>query len=216
MKKTSNLLAILVCTFIFSASHAQSLSDTLKANGYLYEHFEPGFVVLHGGTTQQAPVNYNTNTQEIAFIQDGHLLILSNLDAIDTVFMGERKFIAHEGKFYEVGAAGNMPLLISYDNRKVPVSATVDHNGTSKQYDREVSNTVSEVYMNRRYKGNFVLEFVPQFWIRRGHTLYKANSEKQLEKIFPQKTNTIKDYVAAHHTVFSNTSELAQLVTTLQ
>lgn len=217
MRKQPKLLVVTAFLLLgFFSSHAQTMTDTLKANGYLFEDFIDGSILLHNGNSENAALNYNTNTCEIAFKQNGQYLILSNPDDVDTIYLQHSKLIPVDGKFYVVATNTTIPLLITYTNELEPVTATVDHNGTSKQADRQTSNTVSESYINRRYQGNYQIRFLPVFWLKRGHTVYKANTVKQLCRVFPQKEAIIKDYVQTNHTRFEQQAEMAQLITAIE
>lgn len=207
------LAGLLLAPFI---NRAQTISDTLKYNGYLYENFINGSVLLHKGSTENAPLNYNTNTQEIAFRQNDQVMVLSNPDDVDTVYIQDKKFIPIRGKFYAVATTTAIPLLVTYTNYKRPITTTVDHNGTSKQLNQEVSNTVSETYLNRRYQGQFVLEFHPSYWLKRGNSLYKANNEKQIVKVFPPKEEAIKAFIQTNNVHFERENEVAKLVEAIQ
>lgn len=203
-------------TLFAVVSQAQTVEDTIKANGYLYEKFIDGTVLMKDGSVESAPLNYNTNTQEIGFKQGDQYMILSGLEKIDTVIIDGKRFIPISDKFYEVVTHTPMPLLVTYRNQLQPVTATADHNGSSKKEDNVVSNTVSSVYMNRKFQSNTVLRFQKDYWLKKDYILYKASNEKQITKIFPKKADAIRDFIKTNKTNFENEDDVAQLIVSLQ
>jgi len=188
---------IIACTAIAAAisANAQSPADTTTPRTCLFSQFEEGSVLQKNGSIAKAKLNYNTENQTFLFRHNGQNMILTGLDNIDTIYIGEKKFIPAEEKFYLVATTTEFPLLISYTYKPTPIQAQADHNGTSRQASGVVSNNVSEAYVSRRFQGQYDIGFIPQFWLRRGHSLYKANTERQIVRVFPQKEALISDYI---------------------
>jgi hypothetical protein len=93
-----------------------------------------------------------------------------------------------------------------------PLTATTDHNGTSQQSNDHVNNTVSEAYLNRRFQPHYSVEFVSRYWLRRGHTLYKANNEKEVVRVFPAKKEAIEDFIKKNNIEFGREKDMIDLV----
>ena len=206
-------ITILHFPFILSTFSAQSQNtDTTQPKTCLFDHFMPGVVLEKNGTTHEALLNYNADGQSILFKQDHQNMILTGLDNLDTVYIGEEKFVPAEDKFYAVATTTEIALLISYTFRTTPISAQTDHNGTSRQNGTMISNNVSETYLNRRFQGQYAVGFIPRFWLKRGHSLYKANNEKQIAKIFPARETAIAGFVKDNKTDFNLEKDVAALV----
>jgi hypothetical protein len=199
--------------FILStfSARAQS-SDTTQPRTCLFDHFMPGIVLEKNGTRHQALLNYDANDQSVLFKQDHQNMTLTGLDNLDTVYIGEKKFIPAEDKFYAVATTTEITLLISYTFRSTPISAQTDHNGTSRQDNMMISNNVSETYLNRRFQAQYAIGFLPRFWLKRGHSLYKANNEKQIAKVFAAREMAINEFVKANKTDFTLEKDVAALV----
>ncbi len=192
--------------------YGQPASSSTQPATYLLEHFMDGSVLLKTGAIQPASLNYDANDQSIVFRQNDQYMILTGLDNIDTVYIGDRKFIPAEDKFYEVITSTPIAFLISYTCKPHPIVANTDHNGTSRQDDNRISNNVSDVYLTRRYEGHFEMEFQKRYWLRRGHTFYKANNENQIAKIFPAKADSIKIFIASNKINLNNQEDVARLI----
>jgi len=187
---------ILACSILAAISTlAQHSPDTTTPRTCLFSQFREGTVLQKNGTIATAQLNYNTENQTFLFKQNGQNMILTGLDNIDTIYIEEKKFIPAEDKFYLVATATEFPLLISYTYKPIPLQAQAEHTGTSRRTSNVVSNNVSEAYLSRRYQGQYDIAFIPQFWLMRGHSLYKANTEKQIARALPQKETLISEYI---------------------
>src|SRR5882762_7578841 len=183
------ILLLNLVTVIPFSHYGQSASNHSQPSTYVFDHFIDGTVLLKTGAIEPASLNYDADNQSIIYTQTGQYMILTGLEKIDTVYIQEKKFIPAEDKFYEVGTYTPIGLFISYTYKTHPVVANADHNGTSRQTNNQVSNNVSDAYTTRRYEGRFDVEFQKQYWLRRGHSFYKANTETQITKVFPAKAD---------------------------
>jgi hypothetical protein len=192
-------------------SLAQSSPDSLKRNGYLYERFIDGAVLMHSGALEHAPLNYDVNQQAIVFEKDGQYLTLTGLEAVDTIYIDTQKFIPVNNHVYEVAVHAPVSLLIAYTGKVHSASATTEHSGTVRRNTNAVSNTVSDAYLTRRYRGDFTTSVQKQFWLK-SDRLYKAFNEKQVEKVFPGKEAAIRDFVKANAINWDKEEDMIKLV----
>ena len=206
------LFLVFSSNFSFFTGQAQKTADSLQPKTCLFDHFTLGAVLEKNGTTHEALLNYDADNQSVLFKQDHQNMILTGLDNVDTVYIGEKKFIPAEDKFYAVATTTEIALLVSYTYKSTPVVAQTDHNGTSRQNSGMVSSNVSEAYLNRRFQGQYAIEFLPRFWLKRGHSLYKANNEKQIAKIFAAKETAINEFVKTNKTDFTLEKDVIDLI----
>jgi hypothetical protein len=168
---------------------------------------------MKSGVVEQASLNYNTENQSIVFIKDGKYLTLTGLESVDTIYVDDKKFIPFREHIYEVATpAEEIPLLVTYSNKVKPIVATVDHTGGNKQVGSQVSNTLSDNYLNRSYRGNFQVEFVRHFILRKRYAFYKVNNERQLLKVFPENEGAISKYIDENNVNFSSLLDMISLV----
>jgi len=215
MKINCLLLLFLWMHFSPCAQHPanQGLStDSTQPVTYLFPRFIEGSVLQKTGAIEKALLNYDTDNQSVIFKQQGQNLVLTGLENVDTVYIGDKRFVPSEDKFYLVVTRTPVALLISYTYKPLPLEAQTDHNGTSRQNSNEVSNNISGAYLNRRFQGQYDIVFVPQFWLRRGHTFYKANNEKQVVHVFPGKADAIREFVSNRHMRFDKEEDMAKLI----
>ncbi len=208
-KGTFFCIAVYLLPFIGTA---QSIADTSRNQGYLFDRFIEGQVLLKSGGVEPAALNYDANKQAIVFLKNGISFELTGLETIDTVYVNNKKFVPGKSIFYEVTATTPVLLYTTYTCKTVPVTETVEHSGGVRKTRSEVSNTISDVYMNRPFRGDYAVEFRKQFWIRKYHDFYKVNSEKQVIKHFPEKEAAIKAFIKTNHTNFNNPEDLLKLL----
>lgn len=195
-------------------SIGQSLDDSVNQKSFLFEKFLMGAVRMKSGAVEHARLNYNTDDQSIVFIQNGQYMVFADLSVIDTVYIQQKKFVVFEKNFYEVvDGASPTSLLISYSNKVQPLIATANHEGTSRERASEVSNTVSDVYVNRIYKGNFSVEIIKHYLLSKNDKTYKITSKKHFLDSFPSnQRKVIENYIIANNIGFSNEADLIKLV----
>jgi len=212
---TTGLSFFFLCFFCQAQNNTTNTTD--QRSQYLYENFSKGNVLMKSGTVEEALLNYNTADQSIVFEKtDGSVLTLTGLETIDTIYFRNKRFIpGPDGLIYEV-ITNNFPmasLYVTYTNKMRPAIAATDPGGTTHKDAAEVSNTVSNVYMLRPYKGDFMIEIQKSYWLLKAKQIYKASSARQFEKVFPHKETAIHNYIADNHISFTIEEDLIKLTT---
>ncbi|HKO80029.1 MAG TPA: hypothetical protein VJU78_06535 [Chitinophagaceae bacterium] len=203
--------SVLIHCFVFS----QSVGDSINFKVLLFEHFIDGTVLLKNGQSEQVPLNYNMDKQNIVFIKDDKYLIISDVTLVDTVYIQDKKFITDGNVFYELISPGSvLSLFVTYSAKIRPIVATVEKTGFERKSSAEVSNAVSDVYTGRTFKGKYTVDVIRHYWVSKNKmTFYKANSEKQFMRAFPSKfSETIRDYIRVNAIRFRDNNELIALV----
>lgn len=170
---------------------------------------------MKNGGVENASLDYNTADQSIVFEkEDGSILTLAGLENIDTIYFHNKKFIPGPDELiYEViiNNAPKISLYVTYTNKLRPAVAVTDQNGTTHKDAAETSNTMSDVYVLRPYKGDYNVEIQKNYWLIKSKQIYKATSAKQFEKVFPHQDDIIKNYVADKQVNFNIENDLVKL-----
>jgi hypothetical protein len=195
-------------------AQAQFVTDSSKFKKFLYEHFMDGHVLMKSGLVEKAPLNYNSEDQSIYFIKNGIYMILTGLNDIDTIYIQHKRFIPVDNKIYEVISESTATkVLVSYSHKVRPLTATTDHGGTAKKSANEVSNTVSDVYMRRNFKAHSSIEIFRQFWLVKDGKLQKADSPKQIQKVYSSKSvGEIDKYIKENSLNLNLENDIVNLV----
>ncbi len=192
-----------------------SISDTTHPSTMLFDDYKPGYVLLKSGDVQRGDLNYDAYDHNIAFKQGNQQMNLTHLEDIDTVYFAGRKFIPMKKKMYEVvEKGGSVALLIMYDARINPISATAEHTGSTRKSTNEVMSTITNTNLSRsRYQNGFEVELQRTFWLSRFSDISKATSEKNVIKAFPDHVeDSLKQYFQEHKVDLKNLDDLQALV----
>lgn len=198
-----------------SARLPEEMVDSSEFKSLLFSDFRNGNVLMKSKAIEKAPLNYNAKDQSIYFINAGKYYTLTGLEDIDTIYIQPKRFVPVKKEVYEVINVFNKStaLLASYTTHTRPMVATTDHNGTSKKIDNQVSNTVSDVYVNRNYKGSSAIELQKHFWIKVGEELYKADTKSQIRKALPLKSKEEMDnYITSNNLNLIVDNDLISLI----
>lgn len=210
MRKYS--IALSFIALLSLPAYSQKAPDSIQLRPFLLDSFSDGVVLMKSGVKEPGTLNYNSDNQTIYFTKDAGYFILAGLDDIDTIYIRDKKFVVVNGIAYEV-LEGNKEtsMVVSYSNKLRPMVATTDNNGTSRKDANEVRNTISDNYLGRIYKGNFSIQFIPHYWLKKGTRLYKFDTEKQVLKLYWKKENEIRMYIKQQNIDFNKNEDIIRL-----
>jgi hypothetical protein len=212
--KIAFFIVILVCLIPFF-NFAQSANDTsIRRQSMIFDQFIDGKVLLKSGAISEAPLNYLSTDQSILFKKEGLIYTLTDLNSIDTIYLSGMKFVPINNLVYEVVSDnGKVALLATYNRRLKPLIATVDHTGSSKQSVNTVSNTVSDVYLTRLYKGNYAVEIAKHYWLKSYAKVNRVYRLKDFLNTFKESSQpSIINFEKANHINYSIESDLIKLL----
>ena len=204
--------------FCSNCAHAQNGNQPVKLVQYVFDEFSPGTVKLKSGESYKQRLNYNIVTNEMVFEDNGKFAAIANAESVDTIYIGDRKFVPLNKKFYEVLVNGPMPLLEQF-------TATVSEPGTSIGYGSTTNTGAASSYQSLIRDGvayglklpdGYTVIPKNEFFILKDGNLERTGSQKQLAKIFPDKKDKIKDFVQKNHTNFSKREDITALVKELE
>jgi hypothetical protein len=211
--KTDIIILLLFCIPLFN--FAQTATDTsIRRQSMIFEQFVEGKVLLKSGAISEAPLNYLSTDQSILFKKEGVMYTLTELNSIDTIYISGRRFVPINNLVYEVVYdSGKVALVVTYNSRLKPLIATVDHTGSSKQSINVVSNTVSDVYLTRLYKGNYAVEIVKHYWLKNYTKVSRANRLKDFLNTFKESSHpAIINFEKTNHINYSVESDMIKLL----
>jgi hypothetical protein len=183
------------CTYVMPVN-AQENSENISRH-YVLPEFVNGSVLLKSGKIEDAVMNYNKVTEEMVFEKGSTRLAMTNLESIDTVYLGSRKFVPHEKIFYEVLIKNNISLFKKHKCNLLQSGSPSGYGGTS---ETSATNSISIlVGSGSMYKLELPKEYhvrdASQFVITKDNSEFKTGTEKQFLKIFPQISNELTQYI---------------------
>lgn len=211
-------LTVLILLFSGLSVAGQNNTEPVKVKHYILDSFMSGQVKLKSGQVLNQVLNYNLITKEMIFKQGDQYLSIAQPEGVDTVFIGQRKFVwANTNGFYEWLSGSTYPLFAEY-------ACTVKEPGVQTGFGS--SNTTASVTLKSlitdggayglKLPDGFAVVPKRSLLIRHGDKFFKIKNEQQLVKLFPDKKELIKQWISSHKTDFSNNEEVALLVQQIQ
>lgn len=209
------LLCLLLIT---QGATAQPGSRNVALLHYALDSFGAGTVLLRNGNSSKQTLNYNVLTGEMIFVSNGQCLALAAPQDVDTVFLGSRKFVPVDEKFYE-WLGGTQPALYK------EYTGTVKEPGVEAGFGGKTATTAAAALTNFIQSGGAYQLRLPDefqvipghaYWVRKGENFYKLANTKQLANLYPAKKNWIEDWWKKAAGRFANTQDVTRLVLAMQ
>ncbi|WP_418894641.1 hypothetical protein [Limibacterium fermenti] len=193
------------------AQHAQRLSH------YVFPEFRQGTVLMKNGARNETLLNYNSLSEEIVFNNHGSLLAIGKqvLPQIDTVFIGDSRFVRIDQTFMEwIEVNEDTRLLVEYKCKLIPPGKPAAYGGTSQ-------TSSVESYSSWLADGRVYDLKLPDEYKVKPYTVYRIghggewksfSSLNQLRKIYKDKKEAIKAYTKQQKVDFDNPDEVVRLL----
>lgn len=207
---------IFLACIILNSAFGQKQTKTITH--YLFPEFIQGKALMKKGKINEAPMNYNTLTEEMIFENNGVKLALAQLEAIDTVYVGDKKFVPINGKLFDLLYHSKFELFAEHKCKLNDPGKPAGY-GTSSQLG--AASTYSSYFSgNRVYEMTLpeTLETNPYtvYYLRKDENLLKFVSLKFLLKEFPEKSGAAKKFIRENNVSYENPESVIKLVRFLE
>lgn len=207
MRRTITILALLFATLC-----------TYGQSAMLFPDFQYGSIILKGNRTVNVPLNYDATKHLMMYKQNDDNMILTNVASVDSVLIGNHRFIPVKNHFYEVIRVNSEFLLIDWNISMTNIGyrgayGQVTHSKVSKLnvsamshdvYHTDAKQDVSlEVY--RRSNKN-------TYYILRNNKMQKFNNKKSLLNLFPERKHEIERILKEEKTMFKSVEDVVELM----
>lgn len=206
------ILIVALCSIAIQLT-AQTSSDG-NLPQYLFPGFTRGLVRMKTGENYNAVLNYNTVTENMVWEQDGKLLDLTNMKAVDTIFLQNRKFVPVNEVFYEVLVNAPISLFIQHKSDLVPAGSPSGYGGTSQTASIKNLSSVSlkSGTYNLEIPSDYNINPSSVYWIRKSNTMFSFLNKRQFLKIFSEKNDEIEKFIKQNRLKTENRDDLIKLV----
>lgn len=203
--------------FYVQGVHAQQSNFQVGLVHYVLDSFTTGRVLMKSGAISEQKMNYNILTGEMIFESGGKFLAIANPQEVDTVFLGQRRFVPVEEHFYE-WLSGTQPALFK------EYGCIVKEPGTETGFGSTTTTAATSLKQLIKSGGAYALKLpddfkvIPQnsYWVRKETRYYKLNNTKQLVNLYPAKKNWMEDWWKSHNARFSRQEDLVALIAAMQ
>ncbi len=212
------ILVILLLNLVLFSSFAQNRG--VELSHYIFPEFKNGTVLMKSGQQHQALLNYNTLSEEMIFEDKGRKLAISKeeKEKVDTVFIEGRKFFVLNGRFAELIYRSGYELYAEYRCDVKYPGKPAGYGGTS---ETSSVSTYSGVYSGGvlyelKLPDDFKIKPYIIYWLKKDGEINKFVNLKQLNKIFSDRKDLIKEYISSNKTDFNDRESLIRLIRYLE
>jgi hypothetical protein len=180
---------------------------------FLFPSFIKGVVKMKSSDSYSAMFNYNMVDEEMIFNNKGQYLALDNINSVDTIFIGIRKFVPAQKVFYEVITTGTVSLYIQHKCKYATEGSATAYGLTSKTNANESFSHIKGGNQIRTLDlpDNVVVTPELIYWAKVNDEMKKFTSERQFLKLFPAKETELKDYIKKNEIEIEKREDLIKL-----
>lgn len=199
--KALNIHTCLLIALSCIAPHI--MGQDAAGNHFVFDRFMDATILYKNKKSARTQLNYNKAMEEMIYVSaDGKNMALYPISQIDTIYLGERKFVpVEEKRFYEVLLNDNsLVLYASYRCRMSVRAQNIGYGSSSTTAVENVSslNAEGEVYQ-LKLPENYKSDPYEIFYIRRnGVEQEKFSKVKELPKLFPEHKKEISSFIKQH------------------
>ena len=212
------ILVIFLLNLVLFSSFAQNRG--VELSHYIFPEFKNGTVLMKSGQQHQALLNYNTLSEEMIFEDKGRKLAISKeeKEKVDTVFIEGRKFFVLNGRFAELIYRSEYELYAEYRCDVKYPGKPAGYGGTS---ETSSVSTYSGVYSGGvlyelKLPDDFKIKPYIIYWLKKDGVINKFVNLKQLNKIFSDRKDLIKEYISSNNPDFNDRESLIRLIRYLE
>lgn len=207
-------------TLIFSLLSivCSSQVKVVELTHYLFPEFTNGVVLMKSGEKNEALLNYNSLTEEMIFDNRGIKLAIGQLELVDTVYIGSRKFFLLNNKFVELIYKSKSEVYAEYKCTVKDPGKPAAYGGTSQTSATTTYSsyfTGGQVYDLKLPEGYETKPFT-HFWLKKDGKLNKFLTVRQLSKFYGEKENLFKAYQKTHEVKYDNQESIIELIKFLE
>lgn len=186
----------------------------IELTHYLFPEFTNGVVLMKSGEKNEALLNYNSLTEEMIFDNRSVKLAIGQLELVDTVYIGSRKFFLLDNKFVELVYKSKSELYAEYKCTVKDPGKPAAYGGTSQTSATTTYSsyfTGGQVYDLKLPEGYETRPFT-NFWLKKDGKVNKFLSVRQLTKLYDEKENLLKAYQKTHEVKYDDQESILQLI----
>lgn len=190
------------------------IDSTNNPTKFLFSDYSSGIVFLKNGNRVETKLNYQMDNQSFYYLNENNSSMeLSNVEDVDTIFLGSMKFIPINKKFYYLVLKDKVSLLSSFFGKAIPMVYSYDKSGLKMKEAGEVSTDLTNTYSLMHRNNVSKLQFNLRYWLLEGNSIKKVNSVKQILGNFKHvKQGQIDNYLKDNKVDFNSTLAVGNFV----
>lgn len=186
-----------------------------KAALYLFPEFIKGRVMMKNGAQTTAWLNYDAANGRMMFKQGNDIMILTNSEAVDTIYMNNRKFCPIKDYcFLECIPCKHGMIYVNWSLQNKYKGEKGAYGQISHAANVEMINT--SYWTNSGYKQEsldvYKLDNDNEYWLKLNGEFVKCKNKKSLLKLFPHHKEQIEQYIEEQKIDFSKADHMINLL----
>ncbi|MHC1703352.1 MAG: hypothetical protein AB9846_05540 [Tenuifilaceae bacterium] len=189
-------------------------------NQFLDTMFYQGRVYFKNGGTSGALMNYNLLNNGILFVdKEKKVLILDGLENISMITYSKRVFLPYEGSVLEQIHLykNDIALLLkrkTYVDKHTtgPYGIKMDPSETERVAALDGFVLHSKYYQELKSEVNITVTMELQYFLKINDKIKPVSKIKDLKKLFPNKKDSLLDYIHEKNLNMGNVNDLNQLI----
>ena len=215
--RTIIILLTIICFSVFNL-HSQENSSETKLSYFLFPEFKQGIVLMKSGRKISTMLNYNSFTEKMIYEDSGKMLAIKNVQDVDTIYIGVKKFLVLNDIFIEMKYHSNFDLFVAHKCKLKQV-------GKKSGYERTYQTTAITSYSNFSKDGRNNEFDMPDGYKASPYSYYlvKKNEEyvtfknfKQISKYYHNKKDLLNEYINKNDIEFDNEKSMIPLIIYLE
>lgn len=176
--------------------------------------FTEGTVILKTGASYKAVMNYEMLDQQMLVVNNGKYFLVRDKHLLDTVVIGDRKFVPMEIGYNEVLASGKVALFMEHKcilestGGLVPFDTRSASGGMA---GRTISYGPGGV-LEQRIPSNYNVVVTSEIWVRKSDVMNRISNKKQFLKLFEKRESELNQFIKQNDTDFQNLEDISMLV----
>ncbi len=186
-----------------------------KTSVFLFPDFIQGTVLMKNGARTTAALNYDAANRKMMFKQGEDLLILTNAEHVDTIYLNSRKFIPIKDiLFLECISRESGVIYVNWLLKNKLQGQKGAYGQITHAANIETINT--SYWTNSGYNQEsldaYRMSNENEYWLKINGKYVRCKNKKTLLKLFPNYKLEIEEYIKANKIDFSNTEHMINLL----
>ena len=201
----------------FTVRAGQSFVDVLSHDElFRYPKFIKGTTVYKDGTTTSERMNYNFVQGEMMFLNSRNdTLVITKKDAISQIILAEDTFYVNNGYYEHLAGDKNAMLLmhkyIKLVNVKKEGAYGISNSTGSVDSYSSLSANKNSATLKLKVSDDLDFALVTDFYFSKNSTEFVLARKNSISKLFPEKEETIKEFIKTQSIRFNEKDDLIKL-----
>ncbi len=206
---------LLIACFLLSILKTEAQTGKMEnLPNLVLPKFKEGTVILKTGASYKAVMNYEMLDQQMLVVNNGQFFLVRDKHLVDTIIIGDSKFVPMEIGYNEVLAAGKVALFMEHKcilestGGLVPFDTRSASGGLA---GRTISYGPGGV-LEQRIPSNYNVVDISEVWVRKDGVMSRFSNKKQFLKMFDEWKSELSQFIKQNNTDFQNLEDVSNLV----